>query len=98
MDDLGADTDGGDATSDMMENDPGTINPQNKQGYGVDKPTSISDIIGRSVARMFISSFSILHMFFKLMPLMMFSIGNSTFYFLHFMKMVTNSNNRTRVS
>ena len=50
MDDAGADTTGSEATEDMMDSDPGTINPQNKQGYGRDIPTSTSDMPGRSAA------------------------------------------------
>ena len=50
MDDAGADTTGSEATEDMMDSDPGTINPQNKQGYGQDIATSTSDMPGRSAA------------------------------------------------
>lgn len=50
MDDGGADTTGSEATEDMMETDPGTINPQNKGMSGVDFATSTSDMPGRSAA------------------------------------------------
>ena len=31
------------SSTDMMGNDPNTINPPNKQGYGINTPTSIND-------------------------------------------------------
>ena len=37
-----------DASTDMMENDPNIINPQNNEGYGDNYPTSISDTKGSS--------------------------------------------------
>lgn len=51
QDDAGADTSGSDATNDMMDQDPNTINPQKNQNSGFDVPTPISDIPGRSIAQ-----------------------------------------------
>jgi len=50
QDDAGADTSGNDATNDMMDQDPGVVNPQKNQNSGFNIPDTIMDNQGRSIA------------------------------------------------
>ena len=45
QDDAGADTTGSDATNDMLDQDPNTVNPQKNQNSGLNIPTN-SDFPG----------------------------------------------------
>ena len=52
QDDAGADTTGNDATNDMLDHDPNTLNPQKNQMSGNNVPATITDNYqGRSIAQ-----------------------------------------------
>ena len=52
QDDAGADTTGNDATNDMLDHDPNTLNPQKNQMSGNNIPSTITDNYqGRSIAQ-----------------------------------------------